>query len=236
MKRDTYIRLEKIRKNLLGFIFGDRCACCGEIIEMGKSVCNKCAEQLKYRVEGCSKCGNPKDSCLCKNRQYEFDGIYSPYLYKGPAREGVLRMKADTGAPTAEFFGDIIGQMLIEKGISEKIDLIVCVPLTKEREREKGYNQSHLLAKRISRHLDLPYEKKGLKKLYNNKCQHTCNALYRIGNVFGVYEADRELCSGKNILIVDDVSTGRSTLNECAKMLKIAGALDVYCAVATINS
>ncbi len=235
MSKKNFERWDRFRKFILDFIFSNRCACCGEVVEIGKDICTECDENLVHHVNGCIKCGYPKEKCVCKSTQFEFDGIFSPYLYEGAARKGVFLMKREYGGNTAEFFGDKISELLTQQNIRSQIDLIASVPQTKKREKEKGFNQSHLMAKRISKRIDVPYDRSSIAKLYETKLQHTCDAVHRMGNVYGVFEADSEICFGKNILLVDDVTTCRATLNECAKMLKIAGAKKVYCAVATVN-
>lgn len=235
MSKETKIKLEKIRKVVLDFILGKRCACCGKIIENNKDLCESCKDNILKNIDGCKRCGQPKSSCVCKTQRFEFTRIIAPYVYEGPVKSGIGRMKKEIGGDTAEYFADVITNQLKIEELNQKIDLIVCVPLTKEREKEKGYNQSGLLAKRISKNLDIPFNKSTIVKIYHNKEQHRCKALHRTGNVLGVYEANEEICNGKNLLLVDDVTTGGSTLNECAKMMKIAGAKSVYCAVVAIT-
>ena len=235
LSKDTRKRLDKICEFILAFILGKRCACCGEIIETHKNLCERCKDKIVTNDNGCDTCGQPKATCVCKRQRFEFDGIISPFIYDGAVKDGIRRMKKDVGGDTAEYFGDEISRLVCVKQWQNKIDLIVCVPLTKEREREKGYNQSALLAKRISKNLSIPFSKNALVKLYKNKEQHHLRILDRAGNVLGVYEAVGEICENKNILLIDDVTTGGATLNECAKMLKIAGANKVYCAVAAVT-
>ncbi len=235
LSKEIRKRLDILRKFVVAFILGKRCACCGEIVETHKNLCKYCEEQIITNHNGCERCGQPKESCVCKKQRFEFDRIISPYLYENVIKDGIGRMKQDIGGDTAEYFGDKISEIIILKQLQSKIDLVVCVPLTKEREYKKGYNQSELLAKRISKNLDIPYNRKAIVKLYSNKEQHRLRALDREGNVLGVYEAANEICNNKNILLVDDVTTGGATLNECAKMLKIAGAKMVCCAVVAIT-
>lgn len=225
-------KLDKIRKRVLGFLFGQHCVCCGKIIELHLNLCPECAENLTENTEGCLKCGCPKNQCVCHEKRFEFSSLLSPYLYEGPAVDGIRQMKESVGAPSAEFFADKMIGIITHHSLQNSIDLIVSVPLTKRRKREKGYNQSDLIARRISRNLEIPFDPNAIEKVFETKPQHKCTAFQRTGNVFGVYEADYDLCHGKNILLVDDVTTGRTTLNECAKMLYIAGANQVVCVTA----
>ncbi len=235
LSKKTRVKLDKFRKFIIAFFLGKRCACCGEIIETHKDLCEDCEKKILENTNGCEKCGQPEYACICRTQRFEFDRIIAPYFYEGPIKDGIRRMKMNFGGDTAEYYGDVISQRLKTKALNNKIDLIVCVPLTKEREWEKGYNQSELLAKRISKNLDIPFNKSAIVKVYPNKEQHYCTAIDRVGNVLGVYEAKEDICSGKCILLVDDVTTGGATLNECAKMLKIAGAKRVYSAVVAVT-
>ena len=74
-----------------------------------------------------------------------------------------------------------------------------------------------------------------MKKIKNNKPQHILDASQRRRNVKGVYEATKNL-DGKTVLLVDDIKTTGSTLNECAKQLRLKGAKEVYCLVGLISN
>ena len=107
-------------------------------------------------------------------------------------------------------------------------DVITCVPLSKRRKNDRGYNQAELLARSVSKNLGIPYSEL-LRKVVNNKVQHKENARERKINVYGVYDLiDGVDVNGKTVLLVDDVKTTGSTLNECAKMLKMHGAEKVF--------
>ena len=110
------------------------------------------------------------------------------------------------------------------------IDMISCIPLSKKRLHDRGYNQAELLAREISKAVDVKFVPT-LKKIKNNTAQSTIkDAKLRAKNVVGVYTVtDPETVKGKYILLVDDVVTTGSTVSECARMLKKAGAKAVYC-------
>ncbi len=108
-------------------------------------------------------------------------------------------------------------------------DLITSVPLFLNRQRERGYNQSEIIAKRLATHLQLPYAT-SLKRIKRTAAQATVrNRQQRLTNVENIFEGhDLQLpILGKKILLIDDVCTTGSTLNECAKVLKKQGAAEV---------
>lgn len=108
--------------------------------------------------------------------------------------------------------------------------MISCIPLSKKRFHDRGYNQAELLAKEISKNVDVRFVPT-LKKIKNNTAQSTIkDAKQRAVNVVGAYTViDPNAVKGKRILLVDDVVTTGSTVSECARMLKRAGAKAVYC-------
>ena len=114
-------------------------------------------------------------------------------------------------------------------------DFIACIPLTKKGKRERGYNQSELIAKEIAKQLCLPFYSTILVKLFDNRPQHKLPAAERTGNVAGVFECtEPELAEGKKILLIDDIKTTGATLNECAKILLLNGAQEVACLCSAI--
>lgn len=98
------------------------------------------------------------------------------------------------------------------------------------REKERGYNQSALLARELSALLGVPADCHALCKSIDTPAQHALKGAERRGNVFGVFEVPApESVEGKTILLCDDIKTTGATLDECAKTLKLAGAKEVYC-------
>ena len=99
------------------------------------------------------------------------------------------------------------------------------VPISKARFKNRGYNQSSLLAKEFAKIFNLNLEEKVLIKIRNNPRQSTLSQEGRILNTQGVYKINKSAkIINKNVLILDDVFTTGSTCNECAKVLKESGA------------
>lgn len=111
-------------------------------------------------------------------------------------------------------------------------DFITCVPVTKREFAARGYSPARLLAKAVSKKLGVPFEQNALSKIYDTIPQRSLPKALRNGNIFGVFEADTDMVFARTVLLIDDVMTTGSTVNECAKMMKLAGAYKVFCAVA----
>lgn len=102
----------------------------------------------------------------------------------------------------------------------KKYDIILIVPISNKRKKERGYNQSELLAKEIAKIISVKIEKNKILKIKNTLPQSTLNKIQREENVKGVYKAIQiEKIRNKKILIFDDIYTTGNTVNECAKVL-----------------
>lgn len=121
--------------------------------------------------------------------------------------------------------GKALGEKLKEDKIAEKFDCLVPVPLHSARKRDRGFNQSEILALEMSEATNLPVLKKLLKRTKNTKDQTKLTPEERIENVKGAFALkDPEIVAGTRVILVDDVMTTGATLGECASVLLEAGA------------
>ena len=117
----------------------------------------------------------------------------------------------------------------------EKYDIIIVVPVSISRKKERGYNQSTILAKEISKIIERPFIENVLYKIKNTVPQSTLNKEQREQNAKGVYKVNNiQKIYNKKILIFDDIYTTGSTLNECAKVLIEQGIKKEQIGVMTI--
>ena len=132
--------------------------------------------------------------------------------------------------------GACFGHSLAKRLCATRYDYITAVPLNAVRFRERGYNQSDVIAKSCAEKLDLEFKPDILRRVRNTKSQTRLNRGQRIENVARAFIINTKV-QGKNILIIDDVITTGSTLNECANILKneAAGRVDIA-AIATPTS
>lgn len=102
----------------------------------------------------------------------------------------------------------------------EKYDIIIVVPISRQRNKERGYNQSYLIAKEISKIIKVPITYKTLYKIKNTVPQSSLNKKQREENAKGAYRANNiEKIKNKKILLLDDIYTTGNTVNECASAL-----------------
>lgn len=227
-------RLYLAASHLKRLVFPPRCACCNLVVAHNRLLCEECEDKLP-RIKGrvCTACGRQKEFCG-KNHRFEFIECAAPFYYTGPACDGIRGLKFRSHRGAAVYFGMEMAETVRRRFAGIAFDLVVCVPLSEERRIERGYNQAALLAQEVADRLEIPFEMNALSKLFDNKAQHDLSGAERRGNVLGVYEAVEGLVRDKVILLVDDIETTGSTLNECAKMLKLRGADKVYALTACI--
>lgn len=214
--------MDKIKKAVLSFFFPKRCALCRKVIHFDNSLCEKCE---KENVQ----------SNFCEYLHLKRSGIImpcvSPFLYKDNIRTAVHRMKFRNCPDIAEFFAEKIYEALFEHN-KLGFDIITCVPMTKTKENERGYNQAELIARNLSKISGIPFEET-LVKIKENKRQHELSRSERILNVKGVYACEfPEKVKGRRILLIDDVITTGNTVSECADTLYKSEAAAVECASA----
>ncbi len=105
----------------------------------------------------------------------------------------------------------------------EYYDIIIPVPISRKRLKQRGYNQSYLIAKELAKMLNIELDNRILQKTKNNSAQSVLNKIEREHNVNNVYKLfNNKNIIGKRILLVDDIYTTGSTVNECSKILKMA--------------
>lgn len=230
------MNIASVKESALNILFTKRCKYCGDIIVPEAEICDNCSDNLPVISESiCVLCGHSKADCKCKKHKNEYRAVAAPFYYDGGIKKAIHRFKFDS----REYVGDTLAVDMAETVIREysgiMFDFITFVPFSKAEKKSREYNQSELLANKLSKSLDIPAADV-LLKLYETPSQHTLKQKERKGNVFGVYDVKPESSvSGKTVLLVDDIKTTGATLSECAKMLKLAGADTVYCVCAAIT-
>ncbi|MDL2258669.1 ComF family protein [Eubacteriales bacterium OttesenSCG-928-K08] len=148
------------------------------------------------------------------------DGIAAPFEFGEPFREPMHRLKYGGSRHLARSFANAIA-------FEWDVDCVVPVPLHPKREKLRGYNQSALIAKALSKRLRLAYEPGLIIRTRDTQTQTELTASERNSNMLDAFSAPHPL-KCENVLLVDDVCTTGSTLDACAKALKQAGAKNVY--------
>lgn len=161
-----------------------------------------------------------------------FEKAVSPLVYTDGTIALIAKFK--NGSPwLCGYFAKLIAEKMKS---FPKIDLIVCVPATAAKKRERGYNQSDLLCRKLSEILNIPYEN-AIVKTRETRGQKQLSRAERVRNLDNCFRANRKSVGGKTVLIVDDIMTTGLTLESVCKALKKAGARKVYAAtVASVEN
>ena len=200
---------------LLLLLYPPRCPFCGRVLEVWEEgMCHHCQKTLPW----CSGEGKRVEFCRA---------CLSPLYYRDGVQRGMHRYKFCGGQDYAQVFGLLMAQCLDDQW-GEPMDCITWVPLSAEKLRRRGYDQSQLLAQRVG-------ELTGLEVLPTlNKVRHTrqqsriVSPSARRANVSGAYQLREDAdVAGKYIVLVDDVATSGATLEECAACLRMGGAEEV---------
>ena len=147
----------------------------------------------------------------------------SIFKYEGMVRKLILNYKFNE---KSYMYMTFVNLLLKDKKIFENIknyDTIIPVPISKKRQKERGYNQCELIAKEIAKKIKLEYRNNCLIKTKNIIEQNKLNKEEREKNIIGVYNLENgQLLENKKILLIDDIYTTGSTVNECSKILRKA--------------
>ncbi len=218
--------LHKLSASVLDFLFPMQCCGCGR---EGKILCQGCVSSLAPLGKPvCARCASPNTHSPCRwclEIPLEIDGIRSPFVYDGAIKQAVHFFKYRGIKAAAPELGQLLASYLAEHPLAG--EAIVPVPLHSRRIRERGYNQSLLLARELAKLTGLDLDEKLLVRVNDNPPQVGASRSQRRGNVEGSFRCQRDV-SGKALILVDDVATTGSTLSACAAELKAAGAATVW--------
>lgn len=204
-------------KKVLSIFFPMRCPFCREIISSDEVVCNTCEAKINLKSIKNTLTTRDGKSFIC----------VAPFAYVEPVRTAIHEFKFNGVKSFAVPFGKYITDILSSNFDVAKVDFITSVPLHRTRRKERGFNQSELFAREISRLTGARYVE-ALNKVKKNKIQHELNFAERTENVKGVYAvADGVDLQEKTVIICDDILTTGNTMAECAHILFEAGAKQI---------
>lgn len=204
---------------LLDLLFPQKCIFCRKILNKCETgVCAHCIRELPYANALGIQSGDFFETCA------------SPLFYEGTVRDAILRFKFADASVYADTFGKLIADC-IRENLSEDYDLISWIPLSAKRLKKRGYDQAELLAAAAARELNDIAVNTLIKHRDVPAQSGMGSAEKRRANISGCYcVSDPEQIAGKRILLIDDIVTTGSTLSECARVLRSAGAEKVCCA------
>lgn len=214
-------------EKLICMVLPPKCIFCNGVLEPGVilHICDDCYSKIPFIEETSIRTGNGDSHPAC-------DGAVCVCRYTGIVKESLIRFKFYNKPSYYRTFARLISDRTARAENTVKFDMVMSVPLHKSKEYSRGYNQAYLISKALGRYLKLPERSCFLKRFRNTEAQSLLSRNERRLNIRDAFKVCRpEEVKGKFILLVDDIMTTGFTLDECARMLKEAGALFVTAAV-----
>jgi ComF family protein len=212
----------------LDWLFPPTCGGCGA---PGTRWCQECQKSVK-RIEDsvCDVCGLPLEHAglcnRCKKNRPAYKLLQSWAVFENPVQNAIHRLKYRRDIGLGEALADQITSFVVD--LRWPVDMVIPIPLGKQRLNDRGYNQVAMVAMPLSNRLGLEYRPKALARARETRSQVGLSAAERQENMRSAFLADGQKVTGKIVLLIDDVSTTGATLSSAAEALYASGAQDVY--------
>lgn len=223
---------KKIFEFILDLIFPKYCFGCHR---EGDWLCKKCKIKiLPIKTQTCPNCKRITQAgryCpRCAKKVCLSGVIVAAYFEEGPVKELIHNFKYNHIVELSKILGDLLENALREnQQYLGKNLLVTAVPIHYLRKAQRGYNQAEILAECVSMALKFPKNFKIIKKIRKTRPQVQTEAKKRRKNLINSIQIYKNISlSGTTVILVDDVMTTGTTLNECARILKEAGARRVW--------
>jgi len=222
----------------LTLLFPKRCVACDKVllkIEKEKGFCKDCATRVRLVGKNyCLTCGSPireatKEFCqTCQETKHNFETNRGVFRYEGNMKDSIYRFKYSNrrcnGVVYAKHAYKTYGEWL--KQID--VDAIVPVPMYKAKERRRGYNQAEVFARELGELANIPVRTDLVTRNNDTEAMKGLNRVKRKKNLLKAFTSTRNVVGFKRVLVVDDIYTTGTTMDEVAGGLKSGGVQQVY--------
>ena len=227
---------------IVSLLYPPVCTICGANVRAGEYLCDQCeAKTARIIAPFCQKCSEPFEGAItgtftcanCAHRAIHFDAAVAAYRSRGIVRQIVHDFKYGRQIYLRHLMARWLYAALDDERLrGRRFDIIIPVPLHPTRQRERGFNQATLLAELLS--AEIPIQSKpALERIRYTTTQTALDRAGRMENLHNAFRLRKNMnVRGLRVLLIDDVLTTGSTLSECARVLKRAGAISVYAATA----
>jgi ComF family protein len=226
----------------VSLLYPSVCTICGRGVRANEYLCNQCeAKAVRIVAPFCQKCSEPFEGSItneftcanCAHRTIYFDAAVSAYRGRGMVREIIHEFKYGRQIHLRRLVARWLHAALDDERLrGRRFDIVVPVPLHATRLRERGFNQASLLAALLSAQTSIS-SKPVLERIRYTTTQTALDRSERMENLHNAFRLRKNAdVRGLRVLLIDDVLTTGSTLSECARVLKRAGALSVHAATA----
>lgn len=223
-------------KSFLDILYPRRCPVCHEIVKKrGELICPPCRKEVRpIREPLCKKCGKPmsdpaQEYCGdCRAREHLYTRGLAVLPYKGKIKKSIYQMKFHNKREYIDFYGPYMAEILGDRILAWEAQALVPVPLHASKMRKRGFNQAELLARSVGEILGIPVLTDIVQRVRATRPQKELTWRERQNNLKGAFKISRYDVKLKKIILVDDIYTTGSTVDEIAGKLLGQGAEKVY--------
>src|SRR5579859_2006364 len=234
--------IAEARDALASILIPAPCRLCGELLNHSSRIpiCNSCLDNFpRVPSKLCAVCGLPMPDIAevpgeqlkcsaCRLETYAFERARSFAIYEDEIVRAIVMLKFDRIEPLAKWFAERLAEIYSTNAELLNADVVVPVPLHREREKERGYNQAELLSKPLAKILGLPHRGVLLMRTKPRPQKLVLTLRERWAAVRGAFEIrPGSQVDNLRVLLLDDVMTTGATLDACSKALRDAGAKSV---------
>lgn len=228
--------MNQIREIFLGILYPRRCPICHEIVrERGALICASCKKEVRPIGEpACKKCGKPigspaQEYCRdCSKGGHVYTRGLAVLHYTGKIKKSIYQMKFHNKREYIDFYGPYMAEVLGERIRRWDAQALVPVPLHGSKRRKRGFNQAELLAEKVGEELGIPVRTDLVERIRATKPQKELSRRERQNNLKGAFKISQYDVKLKKIILVDDIYTTGSTIDEIAGKLLEQGISEVY--------
>ena len=199
------------------------------------TVCQACTTKLPIIGEPrCKQCSKPIDDATaeycfdCQHKKHYFDEGYALLLYNTDMQKSMAYFKFHGRREYGEFYGGLLIKVAHQIIKRWQIEVLLPVPIHSARKSTRGYNQAEIIGHVLSKGLSIPIRTDLIKRIKNTKAQKQLNIEERKKNVLKAFAISKEASNYECVLIVDDIYTTGSTIDEMAKELRKNGVKKVF--------
>lgn len=226
-------QIETWKRKILSLLYPTTCVFCGTVASEG--VCEACKKEVRLIEEPrCKRCGKPvryeeQEFCYdCQSMEHFYEQGRSLWIHKMPVSQSVYRFKYKNRRVFAEYYAARMAEQFSGLIRQWKIEVIIPVPVHKSRRKKRGYNQAEVLAEELSRRIRIPVESFAVSRVQKTDPLKTMNPQERRRALSRAFSVSADWKKKKNVLLVDDIYTTGSTIDEIARILKEKGVQKVY--------
>lgn len=235
------LSVNNFMSNVINVVYPTRCPGCDGLIkkeELSYGFCKKCKPDLEMVSDNhCQKCGKElkvtdveEEYCAdCQRRKRYFQQGKAAFIYSGVMKKAMYRFKYSN----RRCYGRIFAEMAVKSYDSwsglKDIDGIVPVPMYNKKKRMRGYNQAEVIAEELGKMIHMPVYKNYVIRNRLTLPQKNLDDVQRRANLKNAFIIRKNGVKLRKILLVDDIFTTGSTMDEIAKVCRENGVLKIYC-------